>query len=146
MLLVTRGCGDPRPLPDRPGDPLLRRPAGGGSGGVWQPGDLRLSERGELSCRLLEQTRRNGHLPEGGTRDACRIQRSSSRFRKSFVGGPVFDARQVHRLRGLREQLSGTRNPGLRCLPGDPHPASTSAAAAPTAGAARMSARKKRSP
>ncbi len=30
---------------------------------------------------------------------------------------------EVHRLRRLRQQLSGARNSGVRRLPGDPHPA-----------------------
>ena len=41
---------------------------------------------------------------------------------ENFRGRPIFDAPEVHRLRGLRQQLSGARNPRFRCLPGNSHP------------------------
>ena len=92
-----------------------------------------------------EQTEGNADLPEGG-RVTLPYPAQARPVPEKFRGPAHLRRGQVHRLRRLRQQLPGPRDPGGRCLPGDPHPASTWAAAAPTAGAAPMSARRRPSP
>ncbi len=119
---------------------LLARGAGGA--GCWRAMDIdRLrrggcphdslrvrpakSKRSDLARRL---TRRRAYairaerclLSGTATPSAAAYPRRRSLCRRSRA--PHLRCQQMHRLRRLRQQLSGARNPGIRCLPGNPHP------------------------
>ena len=65
---------------------------------------------------------------------------------EKFRGRPIFDAAKCIGCAGCANNCPAREILVVRRVPGDPHPASTSAAAAPTAGAARMSAPRRPSP
>ena len=95
--------------------------AGSGAGGV-DPGKLWiLKVRHELYVSA-EQTEGNADLPESGARHAA-LSRAGPARAGEVPRAADLRRGQVHRLCRLRQQLSGARNPGGRCLPGDPHPA-----------------------